>query len=154
MTSTHSKLPPIIIQVPRNEVEELKVGGAIAVLDSWVPELLERNRNRVQFEVLGYGEDSRELYDIPEVRGYYARLFERTNSLLYWIDIDSYMFVLLGLMLYEPQRIGRQVTLRPFHLQAFLQRAFARLNSFCEEWQLSPEPTTILVRRAISGEAR
>jgi len=144
---------PVIIQVSRDEVENIDTSGVIGILDSFVPDLIDRNRNRVQIEVLGYADDPRELFDIPEIRRYFAKLFEDSDSLLFWIAIDSHMFIFLGLMLYEPVRVKGRVTLKPLHLQAFLQRAFVKLNRFCEQYQQSPEPTNELVRHAIRVEA-
>jgi hypothetical protein len=141
--------PPVLIQISRREVEALDTTCLVGILDSFAPDLMERNRNRVQLEVCGYLEDKRELFDIPEVRAFFAKLFDETDSLLYWIDFDSKIFVLLGLMLYPPVRVEGQVTLEPFHLQAFLQRGFGKLNHFCERWQTSAEPTTRLVRQSI-----
>ena len=152
MDRTTEARPRVLIQVSRREVEELDTGRLVGILDSFAPDLMERNRNRVQLEVCAYLEDKRELFDVPEVRAFFAKLFDETDSLLYWIDFDSKMFMLLGLMLYPPVRLDGQVTLEPFHFQAFLQRAFGKLNCFCERWQTSAEPTTRLVRQAIGME--
>jgi hypothetical protein len=144
--------PRVLIQASRREVEELDTGRLVGILDSFAPDLMERSRNRVQLEVSGYLEDKRELFDGPEVRAFLAKLFDDRGSLLYWIDFDTKMLMLLGLMLYPPVRVEGQVTLQPFHLQAFLQRAFGKLNCFCERWQTSAEPSTHLVHQAIGME--
>ena len=100
----NTPLPPVIVTIPREAVESRNPFPVVDVLESWIPELCERNRNRVQFQILGYDEDSRELYDIPEVREYYRELYNRHPGLFYWIDTRSYMLVFLGLMFYPPVR--------------------------------------------------
>src|ERR1700738_2408413 len=81
----NTPLPPVIVTIPREAVESRDPFPVVDVLESWIPELCERNRNRVQFQILGYDEDSRELYDIPEVREYYRELYNRHPGLFYWI---------------------------------------------------------------------
>ena len=118
-------------------------------MQTFVPDLVERNRNRVQIEVLGYGEDSRELFDIPEVRRYFQTLFECVVGLFYWIDIDSHMFVFLGLMLYAPIRVLGEVTISPQDLEAFLLRGVIGLNRFCELTGASPDESTATINKRI-----
>ena len=61
-------IEPVVIQITRDEVEPIDTSRVVAILDSFIPDLLERNRKRISMEVLGYHGDKRELYDIPAVR--------------------------------------------------------------------------------------
>ena len=84
------------------------------IINSFIPSLLERNRNRVQLEVLGYGDDPRELFDIAEVPAYFRDLREIFPGMFYWLDTyaDGFTFILMGLLLYTPIRVGNgQVTI-------------------------------------------
>ena len=64
---------PVVIQISRQEVEHCDPQGVVQIIQSFIPGLLEPYRNRVQLEVLGYADDPRELYDIPEVRALFPR---------------------------------------------------------------------------------
>jgi len=124
------------VTIPREAVESRNPFPVGDILESWIPELCERNRNRVQFQILGYDEDSRELYDIPEVREYYRELYNRHPGLFYWIDTRSYMLVFLGLMFYPPVRRDGKVSLFGDDLLAYLRLGFYGLKIFC-----APQPS-------------
>lgn len=120
-------------------------------LDSFIPKLLERNRNRIRMEVIGYDQDDRELYVIKEVRMYFQKLFDEVDGAFYWIDPTSYMMIFWGLMLLPPYRINGQVGLTPEDMQKYLTWGFIKLNQFCEENSISPEPTNKKIFAAIKG---
>ena len=132
---------PVIIQVSLTEVQAADTSLSTSTLKSFVPDLLERNRNRVRFEVLGYDDDPRELFDIPEVRKYFQNLIDENPGLFYWIDIDSHMLIFLGMMLFEPYRIEGQVGLCPKDMQSYLLRGFSGLNAFCDSVGVSADAT-------------
>ena len=73
---------PVTIQVSKREIHSYDVSRVSDILASFVPVLLERNRNRIQIEVMEFNEDPRELYDIPEVRNYFQILFFHDVHLL------------------------------------------------------------------------
>jgi hypothetical protein len=127
--ATMSHVSPVIIQVSHVEVTQCDPSRIARILEDFVPHLLDRNRNRVQIEVMGY--DQRELFDIPEVRKYFTALFELHAGLFYWIDVSSSILVFLGLMLFEPNRVAGRVGLLPRDMQVYHARGFAGLNSFC-----------------------
>jgi hypothetical protein len=142
---------PVTIQVSRQEIDRCNTSGVSIILESFVPYLLERNRNRVQIKVCGFGNDKRELFDIPEVRKYFRKLFDDNPGLFYWIDINSYMFVFLSLMLFEPYRVNAQVTLTPQDLQSYLVAGFLGLNEFCRVSGASPEKTNASISAWLRG---
>lgn len=96
---------PIILSVEREWVEAGDISTVLQTLES-----MEQNdwlmvaRNSISFITHGYDDDPRELYDIPEVRGWFQRLFAAYPGLFYWLDMDSNMFVLIGLLLFSPTR--------------------------------------------------
>jgi len=136
----NTPLSPVIVTIPREAVESRNPFPVVDVLESWIPELCERNRNRVQFQILGYDEDSRELYDIPEVREYYRELYNRHPGLFYWIDTRSYMLVFLGLMFYPPVRRDGKVSLFGDDLLAYLRLGFYGLKILCARLNLPIDP--------------
>ena len=124
----------------------------VGIVRSFVPNLLERNRNRVQLEVVGYADDPRELYDIAEVRAYFRSLREVFPGMFYWLDtdFDGFTFILTGLMLYTPIRIGGgQVTISPRDLQDYLSHGFAELNAFCQRYGVSADATNRSIRELL-----
>jgi hypothetical protein len=140
---------PVIIQIDKSSILACDPQPVATILESFVPHSCERNCDRVQLEVLGYLNDSREIYDIPEVRSYYQALFQRVPGLFYWLDSSSHMLLLLGLMLFPPKRSDGLVTISPADMQQFLLRGFEGLNRFCSEHGLSPEKTNKAVRKWI-----
>jgi len=137
---------PVTIQIDSSSILTCDTEPVASILESFIPELCERNRDRVQLEVLGYLNDPRELYDIPEVRSYYQALFHRVPGLFYWLDSTSHMVLLLGLMLFPPHRSEGRVTLSPTDLQQFLLMGFRGLNEFCARHAFSTERTNQALR--------
>ncbi|MGI5907553.1 MAG: hypothetical protein ACOX8O_02820 [Christensenellales bacterium] len=132
---------PVIIQVSKKMVIDLNISFVCNILNSFIPKLLDRNRNRVRLEVLGYGLDERELYDIPEVRLFFKKLFDDVDGAFYWLDPNSYMLILWGLMLFPPHRVNGMVGLAPDDLKKYLTWGYIKLNRFCQINNISPEPS-------------
>jgi hypothetical protein len=91
---------PVTIQIDKGSILTCDPEPVARILESFVPELCDRNCGRVQLDVLGYSNDTRELYDIPEVRNYHEALFKRVPGLFYWLDSSSHMLILLALLLF------------------------------------------------------
>jgi hypothetical protein len=88
-----------------------------------------------------YELDKRELFDINEVRLFFQKLFDQVDGAFYWLDPNSYMLLFWGLMLLTPIRVDGQVTLEPKDLQKYLTWGFIKLNKFCKDHDISPEPS-------------
>lgn len=121
------------IRIARTTIDGGDPSTVTDLLDSFLSDRPEEKRNRVRFEVAGYGDDPRELYEIEEVREFFQRLFEDNEGLFTWIDPQSDTFMFLGLMLYEPRREGDAVGLDPEDLRAYLERGLEGLGRFCAE---------------------
>ena len=135
---------PVVIQISRQEVTGRAPQRVAEIINSFIPSLLERNRNRVQLEVFGYGDDPRELFDIAEVRAYFRDLREIFPGMFYWLDTyaDGFTFILMGLLLYTPIRVGNgQVTISSSDLQDFLTSGYVELNAFCKHYGISADAT-------------
>ena len=148
---TESPLNPVVIQISKADIIAQNVDRVTDILNSFIPGLAERNRNRVRIEVLGYGDDKRELFDIPEVRLYFQKLFDAVNGAFYWLDSSSYMLIFWGLMLLTPVRSDGKVGLLPEDMQKYLMWGYIKLNAFCKENSLSPEPSTAAISSAVSS---
>jgi hypothetical protein len=144
---------PIIFSVEREWVEAGDITAVLQTLESMQQnDLLLAARNSVSFITRGYDDDARELYDIPEVRGWFQKLFAAHPGLFYWLDMDGTMFVLIGLLLFSPTRVSGNVVLSNNDLQQYLAAGFAGLNQFCEKHGLSAEPTNELIVRRLRVE--
>jgi hypothetical protein len=139
--------PAVIICIGKPDVETRSLEPVIKLLKSFIPDLLERNRNRVQFQVIGFNDDPRELYEIPEVREYFKQLFQREPALFYWLDVDAHMLLLLCLMLYEPVISAEGPTVSLPDLQSFLATGYVGLEAFCKQHGLSAEPTHHAIKK-------
>ena len=149
MFDFENKKEPVIIQISKLSIFMKDTKYITDILDSFIPQLTIRNRNRVRIEVLGYDKDYRELFDIPEVRTYFQTLFDETNGAFYWIDPDSYMFLFWGLMLLPPYRVDGKVGLKPEDMQKYLYWGFIKLNEFCLEHKLSAEASSKAINDAL-----
>jgi hypothetical protein len=144
---------PIILSVEREWVEAGDISTVLQTLES-----MEQNdwlmvaRNSISFITHGYDDDPRELYDIPEVRGWFQRLFAAYPGLFYWLDMDSNMFVLIGLLLFSPTRVAGNVGLSNEDLQQYMVAGFTGLNQFCDKHGLSAGPTNKMVVRRLIRE--
>jgi hypothetical protein len=144
---------PIIFSVEREWVESGDISTVQQALESMEQnDLLIVARNSISFITHGYDDDPRELYDIPEVRGWFQKLFAAHPGLFYWLDMDGTMFVLIGLLLFTPTRVAGNVALRNEDLQQYMVAGFAGLNQFCKKHGLSAEPTNRLVVRRLGLE--
>lgn len=76
-------------------------------------------------------------------------MFRANPGLFYWIDVESYMFMFLALMVSDPQRSDGKVFVSPKDMQAYLIRGFTGLNEFCEETGASPNATNALINRRL-----
>jgi len=142
---------PVTIQISKYLVIRKDTTFVTNILDSFIPDEISCNINRVQIEVLGYGEDPRELFDIPEVRTYFQALFDQIDGAFYWIDTNSYMFLFWGLMLLNPYRCDGKVGLLPEDMQKYLTWGFIKLNAFCLKHGLSPEVSTKAINDAVQA---
>lgn len=141
MNETNQRLP-VVIQVSREAVESGDISRVVAILNSFVPGLCERNRNQVEIEVMGYLDDSRELYEIPEARAYFQKLFAHYPGLFFWINMETHMFNLLAVLLYPLIRVPKGITISPQNMAHFMFKGFTGLNEFCAKHGQDPKPTT------------
>jgi len=133
---------PVVIEITRANIELTNTQPVEELLDSFTSGNLELFRNRIVFAVLGYDDDERELYEIQEVRRYFIKLFSEIDGLFYWIHTGYNMVQLIGLLLYRPVYVEGQVTLSTEDWQSYLMWGYMKLNKFCSENGVSPEPTS------------
>ncbi|HRI15563.1 MAG TPA: hypothetical protein PLX89_21400 [Verrucomicrobiota bacterium] len=105
---------------------------------------LARLMGGLAFTVDGYNDDPREIYAIPEVRGFYAAFHQAWPYWLYFCDLhqDSLKTMIMCCLpsLATVARAGRStvgVQLDPTDLLHFIAEDFAPMNEMCERAGLS-----------------
>jgi hypothetical protein len=122
------------------------------ILDSFMPVLIDRNRNRVELEVSGYEDDSRELFLIDEVRLWFNTFFDSSPDLFFWMNMRSQWMAYYAIMFGTPVRRAGYTTVSSEDLQRFLIWGYKRLNGFCASKDISPDPSTNHVNAAIQEQ--
>jgi len=110
----------ILVVIGRKSVNQTNLSLVEEQAKRVVAESLERGGfgKLLQFSVDGYTEDTRGLWDIPEVVSYFKSLHEKTPYLLFWMGKESvplYCRILTG---------GSPTTLEKFLKDAFFSGIF------------------------------
>jgi len=86
-----------VLTIPRHEIETnpSSIDALVGAVDLLAEDTLkERRRHLLEIGISGYGEDPRELFEIPEVCDWAKRVFQLVPSLYYFLTADSwYRFV-------------------------------------------------------------
>ena len=122
---------PVTILVSKDEIVSENVSGVRGILDSFVPILIDRNRNRVIIMVNGYDTDSRELFLIDEVKKWFNHLFDVVPELFFWMDMHPPWLTFYAIMFGTPVRVQGGTTISSEDLQRFLVWGYQNLNVFC-----------------------
>lgn len=74
----HQETRPVIIVIPRSDVEAANTGGTLEVLRAFVERARRPSqvRGRLALAFQGYDSDPRELWQVPEVRVFVRSLDE------------------------------------------------------------------------------
>jgi hypothetical protein len=129
------------ILITKEEILIRDVSHVRSILDSFIPTLVERNRNGVEILITDYDDDERELFLIPEVRPWFHRLFDVIPDLFFWMDMSNGRLLLYALMMRSPVRVEGGTTIIPEDMQEFLTWGFSHLNVFCKMHDFDPEPS-------------
>lgn len=127
---------PIIVVISKNEVVANDVSAVSSVLCSFVktPDMARSMFERVDFAFHGYDQDSRELFEIPEVRDFVHKLDIEFPFWLYFLSkqnlgLQAISFCFLPPFLTE----AAKKTVLPQHLERLLNnRWWPAMNHICE----------------------
>lgn len=142
-----------MIQVRKEDVLFQDTSDVRDILDSFVPTLLDRNRNAITVHLNGYNDDSRELFFIPEVRTWFHRLFDTIPDLFFWMSMMDECLPLYALMMFKPVRVEGGSVIRPEDMQKFLVWGFNGLNEFCDKHDLDPNPSNKHITNCLKGSS-
>lgn len=140
---------PVTISVSRDEILEREIRRVREILDSFIPDLVERNRNRIELEVLGYGDDPRELFLVDEVRAWYHKFFQYTPDFFLWMNLRPPWLVFYAIMFGTPIRAAERTSVASEDLQQFLSWGFESLNQFCMSHGIRPDESNEHVAAAL-----
>lgn len=142
----------VTIEISKDEILNVDVSRVREILDSFIPNLFDRNRNGVAITVSGYNTDSRELFQINEVRKWYNHLFEVVPELFFWMDMRPPWFTFYAIMFGTPIRVNGGTTVSSEDLERFLLWGFQNLNLFCVTYSLKPDLSNEHIHNATIGE--
>jgi len=138
------------LSIPRNAIDKSSLEPTLATLQGMVKDKASAlsNMRKLHVQVLGYDDDPRELFEIPEVRSFLAALDSHFPHWFLLLAPDAEFLPLLMLSLYEPakakeERDGKfRAYLTGGDLSAFLQRHVAALLDIVEDFSLDDDDFT------------
>jgi hypothetical protein len=125
-----ARVDGLVLHASRSEVEARDIDHASTALDNLLnPEVAHRLKGRLIFEIRGYEDDPRDLYEIPEVRAWMHALDQIFPYLFYFMDVgprSTLSFVAFSLCEWEKVPNGKQIP--PDELQRFLIFHFGAMS--------------------------
>jgi hypothetical protein len=83
-----ARVDRLVLHASRAEVEAADIDHALSALDKLLkPEVAQRLKGRLIFEIRGYEDDPRDLWEIPEVRAWMKALDQAFPYWFYFMDV-------------------------------------------------------------------
>lgn len=142
---------PIIIIISREEVEAGDIEPALHIFKQFVasPEVAKSYQEKVDIAFHGYDNDSRELFEIPEVRNYVFKLDDVFPFWLFFLSKrfhDLYALVLCFLPPYLTEKAKTEIF--PVRINEIMEkRWFPALNYMCGYVGIGDEEIEYLAER-------
>ena len=126
------------VVVDRTEVEALDVSRTATTLSRVVADrnAVERHRGRVDLAFHGYPNDSRELYDVPEVRDFCAKLDDAFPYWFYFLSTEGVTLGVIACCLCSVTKLRPGVVSFGPDLLEFLTRHFGAMNWLFDNFSL------------------
>ncbi len=126
------------VVVDRTEVEALDVSRTAAILSRVLADknTVERYRGRVDLAFLGYSNDPRELYDIPEVRCFCSKLDDAFPYWFYFLSTDGVTLGVIACCLCSVTELRPGVVSFALDLLEFITRHYKALNWLIDNYSL------------------
>jgi hypothetical protein len=127
------------------------------------PELVKELKEKVEIFIDGYNEDSRELFEIPEVNEWAKKIFTNTSGLSYFLTKDSkaQFFNVLKMIYMVDKNVPKKNYFEKGELKfkininlkdlTFLKLLYNDLNEFCEKHNLSEKVNREITRSVLLG---
>jgi hypothetical protein len=147
-------LDPLVIVITRQEVESLDITGPLNMLQPLLesPQTARNHFEKIDLAFHGYDDDSRELFEIPDVRNF---VFKLDDAFPYWFyflsknDLGLQALILCFMPPYLTEVAKQQIF--PERLQPLLlERWFPAMNHVCEFVEMPEEEIERLTNRVMS----
>ena len=127
------------VVVSRQETESLDITPTLRVLQTLLydAETVTMFRGKATIAFDGYDNDSRELYEIPEVRRYLVELDSKFPYWFYFLSTRDDMLKMIAFCLCQTRRIETGMAYPDRHdMQAFMVAHFDAINRLFDRFQL------------------
>ena len=126
------------VAVDRSAVEALDVSRTALIISRVLADrnAVERYRGRVELTFSGYANDSRELYDIPEVRGFCSKLDDAFPYWFYFLSTDGVTLGVIARCLCSVTQVRPGVVSFGPDLLEFITRHYEALNWLFDNYSL------------------
>ncbi|MFY9619729.1 MAG: chlororespiratory reduction 6 domain-containing protein [Pyrinomonadaceae bacterium] len=129
-------LDPIVILIAREEVESQDISRILSMLKTLLsnPETAKKHFEKIDIAFHGYDDDTRELFEIPEVRNSVFKLDEAFPYWFYFLSKNALGLQALVLCFLPPYLTEEaKAEIFPERLQPLLlERWFPAMNQVCE----------------------
>jgi len=131
----------LCVIVDRSDVEALDVSRPAAMLSRALADRdqVERHQGRVELAFSGYSNDSRELYEIEEVRGFCSKLDDAFPYWFYFCSTDGATLGVIARCLCSVIRVRPGVVSLGPDLVDFMIRHYGALNWLTDNYSLDDE---------------
>lgn len=145
------------IFITRPEVETGNISDTLGVLQSLLDDrrnVLQR-QNKIRVFVDGYDDDSRELWDIHEVRAFYRKLDEKFPYWFWFCDKNDVSLKVISDCLYQSSGKAEEqqqtvALVDNTELDGFMRRHYQAVDELCEEYNV-PDAKRLKVLEAIES---
>jgi hypothetical protein len=86
METSLNKPTIVIMTLNRKHIERLDLKEVNQMMDVFRKKGLRSFKGRVVLEVDGYEDDPREIFEIPEIKAFYRRVFQKYPHLIYFLS--------------------------------------------------------------------
>jgi hypothetical protein len=137
---TGSNARPLILTISPADIERQSTGPLLGAIRHWAESSKRPLTLLGQLQVLfaGYGADSRELWQVPNVRQFVQSIDEEFPFWFYFADLNSEFLRVLAFCLCRSSVVGRGSTaINSQDFAAFLERHVAAMNQIMEHWKVN-----------------
>lgn len=142
----------LLFAVPRKDVQSGDLSTVLPALQRFLTsrEVVVAGRGRVSLFFQGYEVDSREVFEIPEIRRYVKALDAKFPYWFYFADPQSGVLKVLAFCLCRVEKVAGGVKPNHEDLQQFLLSHTADLNKLCETFSLGQQVCKMASEEALA----